>query len=349
MSVPAITDPQAVPTYADSPLQRWIVARLVDPRDAVFMRLWLGRLLFLVPLHAAMYVYFTWWAAPVFWLVQLAWLAPPTILMLHCTMHRPFIKSPRWLGRLIPFTCSLMFGIPTGYAEHHVGMHHVENNLRNDLSSTMRYQRDSFLHFLVYFGRFLFFSPTDITRYFKKKGRPQMARRALLSDFAHISIIVGLSFIDWRAALVTMVIPYFFIRLAMMIGNWGQHAFLDASRPGDSYVNSVTWINTPYNQRCFNDGYHIGHHVKQNRHWTEMPQDFIDNQDRYFKEGVVVFQKLDNFTTAICLFIKRYDILAKNFIRMPGDERTDEQIIEFLKERTKRIPDDVPEGAVMNA
>ena len=36
-------------------------------------------------------------------------------------------------------------------------MHHVENNLPDDLSSTMRYQRDSFLHFLVYFGRFFFF------------------------------------------------------------------------------------------------------------------------------------------------------------------------------------------------
>jgi hypothetical protein len=30
-------------------------------------------------------------------------------------------------------------------------MHHVEDNMPEDLSSTMRYQRDSFLHFLHYF------------------------------------------------------------------------------------------------------------------------------------------------------------------------------------------------------
>jgi hypothetical protein len=156
-----------------------------------------------------------------------------------------------------------------------------------------------------------------------------------------VTFIAVMSFVNWRATFVAFVVPYIFIRVAMMIGNWGQHAFVDPSRPGDSYVNSVTWINTPYNKRCFNDGYHIGHHVKQSRHWTEMPQDFIENQERYFKEGAVVFEGLDNFTTAILLFVKGYPTLAKHFVRLPGDERTDEQVIEFLKSRTKRIPDEV--------
>lgn len=349
MTVPAITDPQAAPTYAPSAFQKWVESMLIDPRDAVFFRLWLRHALIMVPLIAVGYVYFTWWWAPVLWAVQLAWLAPPTILMLHCTMHRPYIKSPKWLSKVIPFSSSLMFGIPTGYAEHHVGMHHVENNLRNDLSSTMRYQRDSFIDWLAYFGRFLFFTHLDLTRYFLRKKRPAMAQRAMTGDALHVLFIIAMSFVNWRATLVAFVVPYFFIRAAMMIGNWGQHAFVDPSRPGDSYVNSVTWINTPYNKRCFNDGYHIGHHVKQSRHWTEMPQDFLDNQERYAKEGCVVFEGLDNFTTAILLFVKGYPTLAKHFVRLPGDERTDAQVIEFLKSRTARIPDEVPEGAVMNA
>ncbi|MGV3625793.1 MAG: fatty acid desaturase family protein [Archangium sp.] len=349
MTVPAIVDPMSVPQYAPSAFQTWIESMLHDKRDAVFFRLWLKNLFIVVPLISVGYVYFSWWWALVLWAVQLAWLAPPAILMLHCTMHRPFIKAPRWLARVIPFTSSLMFGIPTGYAEHHVGMHHVENNLRNDLSSTMRYQRDSFADWLVYFARFLFFSHVDLSKYFLRKHRKAMARRALAGDALHVLIIIALSFVNWRATLVAFVVPYFFIRIAMMIGNWGQHAFVDPSRPGDSYVNSVTWINTPYNKRCFNDGYHIGHHVKQSRHWTEMPQDFLDNQERYFKEGAVVFEGLDNFTTAILLFVKGYPTLAKHFVRLPGDERTDAEVIEFLKGRTRRIADEVPEGVVMNA
>lgn len=349
MTVPAIVDPQAVPQYAPSAFQTWIESMLHDKRDAVFFRLWLKNLLIIVPLQVAVFVWFSWWLAVVVWVVQIAVMAPPAILMLHNTMHRPFVKSPRWLNRFIPFSTSLMFGIPTGYLEHHVGMHHAENNLRSDLSSTMTYQRDSILNWLVYFSRFLFLSHVQLTQYFLRKKRPMMARRAIMSDAAHVGIMVGLAFLNWRASLVAFIVPYFFMRLAMMWGNWGQHAFIDASRPGDSFVNSITCINTPYNTKCFNDGYHIGHHVKQTRHWTEMPQDFLDNQERYAKEGCIVFEGIDFFMVSLFLFLKRYDWLARRFVRLPGDERTDEQVIEFLKGRTRRISDEVPDGVVMNA
>jgi fatty acid desaturase len=181
------------------------------------------------------------------------------------------------------------------------------------------------------------------------KKRGHMAVRAMTSDFTHIGLMVALSFVNWPATLVALIIPYCLCRAAMMWGNWGQHAFIDPSRPGDSYVNSITCINSTYNQRCFNDGYHIGHHVKQNRHWTELPKDFLDNQARYLKEGCIVFEGIDFFMVSVLLFTHRYDVLAKKFVRLEGDTRTDEQVIEFLKSRTKRIAADVPEGAVMNA
>ena len=50
MTVPAITDPQAVPTYAPTAFQKWVESMLVDPRDAVFFRLWLKHSLLMVPL-----------------------------------------------------------------------------------------------------------------------------------------------------------------------------------------------------------------------------------------------------------------------------------------------------------
>jgi len=45
---------------------------------------------------------------------------------------------------------------PFTYFGHHLGMHHPENNLREDLSSTMRFQRDRLDHWLRYFLRFFF-------------------------------------------------------------------------------------------------------------------------------------------------------------------------------------------------
>ncbi len=344
-----LTDPKAAPTYRSSAFQRAIEGLLYDPRDAVFVRLSLKVVLVMVPLLLALYLRFSWWLAAVVLVIQLPLMAPPVILMLHNTMHRPFFKKARWLNRVHPYAMSGLFGIPTGYMEHHVAMHHVENNLRSDLSSTMQYQRDNVLHWVAYVGRFFFTSHVGLTRYLVSKGRGALARRAMLSDGAHVACMVGLSFVNWRATLMAFVVPYLLIRIMMMVGNWGQHAFIDPSRPGDSYANSITCINGGYNARCFNDGYHIGHHVKQNRHWSEMPKDFEDNLAKYQAEGCIVFEKIDFFVVSMLLFGRQYGLLAKFFVRLPGDERSDAEIIEFLKGRTRRFAADVTEGVVVNA
>jgi fatty acid desaturase len=349
MTVPAITDPVATPNYAPSAFERWIEGLLYEARDAVFVRHTIKVTLLVLPLQVLLFARFSWWLAAVIWALQAVY-APPSILMLHNTMHRPFIKRWRILNRVHPYLMSALFGIPTGYMEHHIGMHHAENNLRADLSSTMKYQRDSFPNWLMYFARFLFLSHIDIIRYMVSHKRTRLGVRAVGSDLVHLTAMASLAaWVDWRASVAVLLGPYLVVRVGMMLGNWGQHAFLDASRPGDSYVNSITCINTVYNRRCFNDGYHIGHHVKQNRHWTELPGDFLANVDRYAREGCVVFEGLDFFFISILLFLKRYDVLARHFVRLPGDARTDAEVVEFLKTRTRRIPDDVPEGAVMNA
>ena len=151
----AVTDPTAAPTYRDSPLSRWCRSALSDARDEVFVRLSLRVVLGMAVGMAVLFAYFHW-ALAVVYLAAWAWIVPSVVLMLHNTMHRPFFRRPRWLNRVHVYAMSFFFGIPTGYAEHHLGMHHVEDNMPGDLSSTMRYRRDSFPHFLVYFGRFFF-------------------------------------------------------------------------------------------------------------------------------------------------------------------------------------------------
>src|SRR3990167_7021643 len=120
MTVPAITDPKSEPKYSDTAFQRWIEGMLYEPRDAVFVRLVIRNTLIVVPLQVALYFRFSWWLAVATWVIQIAWLAPSTILMLHNTMHRPFFKTPRIMNRVVPYLSSLQFGIPTGYMEHHV-------------------------------------------------------------------------------------------------------------------------------------------------------------------------------------------------------------------------------------
>jgi Fatty acid desaturase len=319
-----INDPMSAPTYGDGPLSRWCKRALYEPRDEVFVRLALKVAVLMSLAMFGLFEFFHWALVPVY-LGLWAWYVPRVILMLHCTMHRPFIRRPKWLARAYPYVMSFFFGIPTGYTEHHMGMHHVEDNMGEDLSSTLRYRRDSFLHFLVYWARFFFFILPELTLYLSRHRRTTMARRALVGELTH------------QALMVAFIFPTFAVRFMMMAGNWGQHAFINTERKNNGIANSITCINNAYNKRCFNDGYHIGHHLKANRHWTEMPQDFIDNREMYVREGALVFEGVDFFLVSLLLWTGQWRVLAKHFVRLDGKERSDDDVIAMLKSRVQPV------------
>jgi fatty acid desaturase len=342
-----ITDITEAPTYGDGPLSRWCKGALYEARDEVFVRLTIKvsviMALSMAGLAAALRLdAVPGWgklAAVAVHLTLWAWYSAPVILMLHCTMHRPFIRRPKVLDRVHPYLMSFFFGIPTGYAEHHLGMHHVEDNTPEDLSSTMRYRRDSFLHFLVYFSRFNFLILIELTRYLIRKRRYLMAKRAVVGELSHQALIVITLLLDWRFGLVAFAFPYFAVRFLMMVGNWGQHAFVNTARKNNGLSNSITCINSGYNRRAFNDGYHIGHHLKANRHWAELPLELRDNHEVYAREGAIVFEKIDFFLVSVLLWTGQWKTLAKCYVRLDGKPKSDEEVIALLKSRVQPIPE----------
>lgn len=337
-----ITDPVRAPDYGDGPLSRWCREHLYEARDEVFVRLTLRMMVVMTAAMAALWLALSttelpWWIAGSAYFALWGWLTPPVILMLHNTMHRPFIRRPRWLGQAHPFLMSFFFGMPTGYRDHHLGMHHVEDNMPEDLSSTMRYQRDSFLHFLHYFLRFFFLAIIELPIYLWKKRRYMMARRAVLGEAVHVSVIATMMWLDLRFGLIAFLLPFCVVRFMMMAGNWGQHAFVNTARKNDGLSNAITCINCTYNRRAFNDGYHIGHHLKGNRHWTELPQELIDNRETYIREGAIVFEGLDFFMVSVLLWTKQWKVLARRYVRLDGQPKSDEDVIALLKSRVRPI------------
>lgn len=338
-----LRDPTEAPTYGDGPLSRWCKGALYEARDEVFVRLTIKVTAVMALAMAGLFAFFHWALVPVY-LAVWGWYAPPVILMLHNTMHRPFIRRPRWMKHAHPYLMSFLFGIPTGYAVHHLGMHHVEDNTPEDLSSTRRYRRDSFLHFLAYFGRFFFLAIIELPIYLMRKRRRAMARKAVFGEMAHWAVLAAALKLDWRFGLVAFVFPYVAVRFMMMVGNWGQHAFLNTDRPNDGLSNSITCINSTYNKRAFNDGYHIGHHLKANRHWTEMPRDLLDNRERYARAGAIVFEGLDFFLVSVLLWTGQWKVLARRYVRLDGAPRSDEEVIAMLKARVQPIPREIGEA-----
>ena len=54
-------------------------------------------------------------------------------------------------------------------------MHHAENNLLPDLSSTMPYRRDSAVDFLRYYFKFISLGIAELVAYFTRKKRFEAA------------------------------------------------------------------------------------------------------------------------------------------------------------------------------
>ena len=323
------------------PLDRAFAGLINDPRDLPFVYLILqcatvaalGVGLFFVD------AYF-WWFAVAYWVLWGAWVMDRFILMLHCTSHRILFKREyRALNKVIPWVLSPFFGeTPETYFTHHMGMHHPENNMHTDLSTTLPYQRDRMSHWLHYFGKFFFFTAIDLSRYHFSKGNRKLAVRTMVGELSFWLLAATLLFVNWQATVVVFVAPLVLVRILMMAGNWAQHAFVDGEDPENPYRNSLTCINTRYNRRCFNDGYHIHHHVNARCHWRDYPGEFEDNRETYGRHDAIVFDGIDFFEVWVLLMLRRYKTLAQRFVRLPGaPDRTEAEIITFLKSRLKPV------------
>jgi fatty acid desaturase len=215
-------------------------------------------------------------------------------------------------------------------------MHHAEGNLLTDLSTTMPYRRDSFAHWLHYMVRFAIGSFTNFPRYFIQRGRTKMMRRWVAGEAAWAVLVLGAWWLNPLAATIVFIMPLVTIRTLFMCGNWGQHAFVDVNDANNPYRNSTCLLNHRYNRRCFNDGYHIVHHLRPAMHWAEMPKFFEAHWERFAAEDAIVFDGLGNNQTVWwCLMLGRYDKLAEHLVQWPGKERTMAERIAFLQSRTR--------------
>jgi hypothetical protein len=329
-------------------LERWALRIIRDERDLPFVYLCLQITFIQIPIAAALFWpgVFHWWMAPLYWAMLFGVFLDRYILMLHNTSHRKLYQKPyAWLGFYIPWVLGPFNGqTPGTYFAHHIGMHHAEENLLDDLSSTMPFQRDKFSHFLRYFGRFLLLGPAELPLYHLRKGRKHYVRMTIVGELAFYLWVVLLGlFAGWGPALTVFAIPIVIARFLMMAGNWAQHAFIDAADPMNPYLNSIVTVNCRYNRRCYNDGYHIGHHESAGRHWTDMPGDFEAKRARYVAYDAMVFEGLDYFMIWLLLMTKRYDALASRVVELGAEPRPRAEVLALMHRRL--VPVSLPMAA----
>ncbi|SHK98862.1 Fatty acid desaturase [Chitinophaga jiangningensis] len=339
-----ITDPVYTKPATYTALDRFLLRYIRDERDLPFVYLTLQITFTLWPLALLLYVpglnNWIWWTAVIaYQFLNNITFKGPFGLMLHCTSHRVFFdRKYQLLNHYLPWVIGPLFGqTPETYYSHHIGMHHPENNMPEDESSTMAYQRDSFKGFMQYLWRFCWGGIYNLARYFSRKKRKNLMVRSIRGEVFFVLACIGLSIVNFPATFVVFILPLLISRVIMMVGNWAQHAFIDAADPDNAYKNSITCINTKYNHKCWNDGYHISHHDKPNMHWTEHPIYFKKTLALYVDNDAIVFDGIHFLHVWLWLVTRRYDLLAKHFVNISGKYKSDEEIIAFLRARTQPI------------
>ncbi len=343
--LPKITDPIYMEPVRLTSYEQFWLNYINDKRDMSFIHLL--TLIHITVVPAAILLYtpllqgFWWWLVLIiyFFISQIR-LRGGFGLMLHNITHRRLFKKSKvnWLNNhVIWFVCPFFGHTPESYFAHHVGMHHVENNMPEDASSTMPYQRDSIFDFLKYYFRFVTMGATDTFIYLLTRKKKKYYVPFSAGELFYYAMVVSLCFLNFRATLWVFIIPFVFSRLVMMLGNWTQHAFVDPNEPDNSFKSIYNCINTKYNHKCWNDGYHLIHHLKPGAHYTEMPNLFLKEKDRIAAQKSFVFDGVHYLHLFFYLMTKNYNKMADNLVNINNSFSSREEVIQVLKDRTRKL------------
>lgn len=236
-----------------------------------------------VPSALFLFYHFTYLHGIIHFVMQFYYLGTYT-LMMHQHIHGGGVLQKRPLLRVFdtvfPYiTDPLMGHTWNSYYYHHVKHHHVEGNGPDDLSSTIRYQRDNIWHFLHYIGRFYFLVWLDLPLYFLRKGRLTFALKGAFWELMNYSSLLILFLLNSRPTFFVFLLPLGLLRAGLMVGNWGQHALVDADEPDSDYRSSITLIDVPVSHDLFSLFTYSStpfplsptQHTRKHRHSTYLP------------------------------------------------------------------------------
>ncbi len=339
-----ITDPVYEGKGSLTAYDQFLMRFVKDQRDLPFLYLMTSIHLTVVPLAILLYLPlmsgFWWWAVaiPYFYISQF-YFKGSFGLMLHCFCHRSMWKSEwQWLQKYILwFLCPLFGHLGESYNSHHIGMHHIEGNMPEDSSSTMGYQRDSIRDFIKYWLNFMALGFHDTFQFLFKRNLKKFYIPLTYSEILFYVFAIGMCFVNFKATLVVFVVPFLFARLVMMIGNWTQHAFVDPLEPKDELASTVICMNTVYNHKCWNDGYHAFHHLKPAAHYTEYPSMLEKYRDQLVLKKTFVFEGIHYMHLFKWLMLRDYDKLADHLVNIDNAFKNKKEMIALLKARVKKF------------
>lgn len=212
------------------------------------------RLLFAVPLFAAT--------------CALAWIAA---IIAHNALHTPVFRR-RSHNRLFQIVVSLAYGFPISeYVPGHNLSHHRHLQTRADVMRTTKVAyRWNTLNFIAFVPRVagdVFAANMRYVRIMRSK-RAAWFRQWVIETTICWGTNVALLLIDWKKALLYVIVPHLVALWGITVTNYLQHDGCDTS---SKYNHSRNFVGRIFNWFTFNNGFHTIHHEEPGLHWSLLP------------------------------------------------------------------------------
>jgi len=198
------------------------------------------------------------------------YLAVTVAVIAHNHNHVPMWKSSV-LNHVTDYWITLFYGFPAfAWTPTHNKNHHKFNNREGDYTITYRLsERNNILTLLSYPSVSSYFQQHPIMIHLRALWANKRSKFYLaIFQYVALGIFIGIAlYIDWRKALLYVIIPQQFALFTVMVFNYIQHVHADEE---STYNHSRNFVSRFTNFMMFNNGLHTVHHMKASMHWSEL-------------------------------------------------------------------------------
>jgi beta-carotene hydroxylase len=195
-----------------------------------------------------------------------------TVAVISHNHNHVAIWKSRFANLVTSYVISMFYGYPSvGWVPTHNQVHHKLNNKPGDSSRSPKiFKGNHLLALLVYPAVTGIAQTRDIQEFLVTLWRRDRSAfwRAVSEYVVFFGVMIAFFTIDWRRALLFVLVPQQVALFAIQVVNYLQHVETDAY---SEWGHSRNFVSPLLNAVLFNNGYHTVHHLKPGVHWSLTP------------------------------------------------------------------------------
>lgn len=213
----------------------------------------------------------SWWLFVPLYIFQLL-MAVSVSVMTHNHKHLPMWKS-KFMNVLTDNWLTLFYGFPVfAWEPTHMSNHHTHINTDEDYTRTYRYtEKNNLLTLITYPTISGYFQQGPVKDYFFSRWNINKRKFFfnLLQVVCLVAFVVTFLILDWKKAVLYVIIPQQISLYSVLIFNYIQHVHADEETKYNNSRNMTGWF---LNFILINNGYHTAHHISPGVHWSKLKE-----------------------------------------------------------------------------